>query len=276
MINYLNLTFIIVTFRSEHIIRDCIKDIPKECKIIIVENSGNYEFYNKLKDEIPNLKVLIMKENCGYGKANNFGILNSVTDYLFIINPDTKIYKAEIDKIIGIVKGVDFAIAAPQIVEKFKIYKQNNNNEDYVFVNEVPGMAMLLNKNKFSNSFFDENIFLYLEETDLCKRIKNKGGKIIEINVKISHLGNQSHDNNFEIEKSRNWHWMWSRFYFSKKYKGYFLSLIIFFPILFKLSLKLVFYFVFRDNIKFVLCKKRISGLFTSIIGNRSYYRPKI
>ena len=249
MINYLNLTFIIVTFRSEHIIRDCIKDIPKECKIIIVENSGNYEFYKKLKDEIPNLKVLIMKENCGYGKANNFGILNSVTDYLFIINPDTKIYKAEIDKIIEIVKGVDFAIAAPQIVEKFKIYKQNNDNEDYVFVNEVPGMAMLLNKNKFSNSFFDENIFLYLENDDLCLRIKNNNEKIYIIkNSFIKHIGGIS--KNQDLEYLRNWHWMWSKFYFNKKHSSYVLALIRISPSFLSSILKFIFYKVFSNNIK--------------------------
>ena len=275
--NYSDLTFIIVTFKSEHIIKDCLSEIPEECKKIIVENSNNHEYYKKLKNETSNLQVFIMEENCGYGKGNNFGILKSSTNYVFIINPDTKIYQSDINKILNIIEGVDFAIAAPQIIEKFKVYKQNTEDKDYLSVNEVPGMAMLLNKKKFSNSFFDENFFLYLEEIDLCKRIKDKGEEIIEINVEISHLGNQSHGSfDLEIEKSRNWHWMWSKFYFSKKYKGYFLSLIIYSPILFKLILKLFFYFLLKNRIKFIISKKKLSGLIASMRGKSSYYRPKI
>jgi len=275
MIKYSDLTFIIVTFKSEHIIRDCLSDIPEKCKKIIVENSSNKHFYEELEKEAPNLKVFNMTENCGFGKANNFGILNSNTDYLFLINPDTKISKLEIDKIIKIIENVDFAIAAPQIVEKHKVYKQNQENKDYVFVNEVPGMAMLLNKKKFLDTFFDENFFLYLEEIDLCKRVKDRGENIIEVNVEVSHLGNQSHNNTFEIEISRNWHWMWSKFYYSKKHKGYFIILVIFIPTLIKLSIKLIFYLILKNNIKFIISKSRLTGLLSSIIGKDSYHRPK-
>ena len=277
MINYSDLTFVIVTFKSEYIIKDCLGDIPEECKKIIVENSGNYKFYEKLKNDISNLEVFIMEKNCGYGSGNNLGILNSSTNYVFIINPDTKILKSDINKILNIIEGVDFAIAAPRIIEKSKVYMQNNENKDFISVNQVPGMAMLLNKKKFSNSFFDENFFLYCEEIDLCKRLKNKGEKIIEINVEVSHLGNQSHGGfNLEIEKSRNWHWMWSKFYYSKKYRGYFLSLITFSPVLVKLIFRLFFYYILRNDIKFILFKKRLSGLLASIRGKSSYYRPQI
>jgi len=278
MVSYSDLTFIIVTFKSEHIIHDCLKDIPKECKKIIVENSNNHEFYRILENKIPNLKVFVMNSNCGFGKANNFGIINSDTEYLFLINPDLKIYNSEVDKIIKVIQKADFAIAAPQVIEKFKAYRKNNGDKDYIFVNEVPGMAMIFNKKELSNCFFDENFFLYLEEIDLCKRIRENGKKIIEINVEVSHLGNQSskYDDSFEIEMSRNWHWMWSKFYFSKKHKGYFLSIIIFFPLLIKLLIKLTFYFILRNNLKFIISKKRFAGLLASIIGKSSYYRPKV
>jgi len=159
MISYSDLTFIIVTFKSEHIIADCLKDIPDECGKIVVENSGNHKFYNDLKSKIPNLKVFVMNDNIGFGKANNFGIFNSNTDFLFLINPDTKIYKSEIDKIIKIIQNIDFAIAAPQIIEEFKIYKQNKSNKDYIFVNEVRGMAMLLNKKNFQVHFLMKSFF---------------------------------------------------------------------------------------------------------------------
>ena len=44
-----NLTFIIVTFKSDHIINECIKSLPKDSNIIIIENSNNRELKKKLE-----------------------------------------------------------------------------------------------------------------------------------------------------------------------------------------------------------------------------------
>ena len=48
-------------------------------------------------------------------------------------------------------------------------------------------------------------------------------------NSKIHHLGSKAVDDKYseEIELSRNWHWMWSRFYFNKKHRGIFVSLFL-------------------------------------------------
>ena len=43
-----NLTFIIVTFKSDHVIHECIKSLPKDSNIIIIENSNSLEFKKKL------------------------------------------------------------------------------------------------------------------------------------------------------------------------------------------------------------------------------------
>ena len=98
------------------------------------------------------------------------------------------------------------------------------------------------------NILFDENIFLYLEEIDLCKRVKDNGGKVILLNIFVDHLGGKSHGNKFdlEMEKSRNWHWMWSLFYYNRKHKGYFYSLIITLPKLITSTIKYISYSIFN------------------------------
>ena len=117
-------TFIIVTFRSEELIDECLKDLPINVKKIVVENSGNINLKKKIEKKYENLECFVMSDNLGYGKANNFGILKSKTDFVFIINPDTKITNEKFEKIISILKNEDFAIAAPQIIENNKVYKQ--------------------------------------------------------------------------------------------------------------------------------------------------------
>ena len=58
------------------------------------------------------------------------------------------------------------------------------------------------------------------------KNIRANNGRIILVNIKIKHDGGNSHGNrdDLEMEKSRNWHWMWSKFYYTKKHNGYFYS----------------------------------------------------
>ena len=82
---------------------------------------------------------------------------------------------------------------------------------------------MLINKEKFKDDvYFDESFFLYLENTDLCLRTKKNNQNIYVIkNSFITHLGVASITSK-NLEYLRNWHWMWSKFYFNKKHYGYF------------------------------------------------------
>ena len=273
-INISNTTFIIVTYESEYVINECLKDLPKKSHKIIIENSKNLNLKKDLEKKYKNLKCIITKKNYGYGKSNNIGIKFAKTKYVFILNPDTKLKKLDFDKIVKNLKNQDFAIAAPTIKEKFKIYKQNQTKKKIIDVESVPGMAMILNKSKIKNNLFDEKIFLYLEEVDLCKRIKKINERILEINVQITHLGGLSHSKkNFEIDKAKNWHWMWSKFYYSSKYNGYVYSLLIFFPYLFLLLVKFIFYSLVDKNKKQIYFM-RFNGLLNSILKKESFHRP--
>ena len=84
-----NITFIIVSFKSGHIIEKCIESINSNIKIIIVENSENIHIKNYLENKFSNVEVIVAKENLGYGKGNNLGISKANTQYVFILNPDT-------------------------------------------------------------------------------------------------------------------------------------------------------------------------------------------
>ena len=126
---------------------------------------------------------------------------------------------------------------------------------------------------------FDENFFLYFEEIDLCKKVKNHNGKIyLDRLIKINHDGSKSVNslNKIELEKNRNWHWMWSTFYYHKKYKGFFLALLIIFPKLLSAFIKTVFYSILFDKNKRDIYFCRLSGIVNSIAGNKSWYRPSI
>jgi len=275
-----NITFVIVSFRSSHIIEKCIKSINPKIKIIIVENSNNIQVKDYLENKFLNVQVIIAKKNLGYGKGNNLGISKVDTQYAFILNPDAileensleKFYKAQF-----FLKD-DFTILAPNLINNYGYFLNSNKNinKEILEVDYVKGFAMLINLKKiYPKDLFDENFFLFLEEIDLCKRIKQSGGKIFVIkNSKIHHLGKQASENILNIELCRNWHWMWSLFYYNYKHFGiitaYRVAIIRFFSSIFKLF----FSFVFSNKKKILIHYYRINGLFNAFLRRPSWLRP--
>jgi len=275
-----NITFIIVSFRSSHIIEKCIKSINPKIKIIIVENSNNIQVKDYLENKFLNVQVIIAKKNLGYGTGNNLGISKVDTQYAFILNPDAileensleKFYKAQI-----FLKD-DFTILAPNLFNNYGYFLNSNKNinKEILEVDYVKGFAMLINLKKIHpKDLFDENFFLFLEEIDLCKRIKQSSGKIFVIqNSKIHHLGKQASENILNIELCRNWHWMWSLFYYNYKHFGiitaYRVAIIRFFSSIFKLF----FSFVFFNKKKILIHYYRINGLFNAFLRRPSWLRP--
>ena len=281
-----NLTFIIVTFKSDHIIHECIESLPKDSNIIIIENSNSLEFKKKLEAKYSKINV-IAQENTGMGSANNKGIKLCKTDYAFVINPDVRFYENTMSELITLSsKYNDYSILAPISDDiKYPNYKImnkkiKNDNPDLLNVDSVDGYAMLINKNKFTdNIYFDENFFLYLENDDLCLRKKKENNKIyVAKKAKVQHLGARSHSPVYEkeIEFSRNWHWMWSKFYFNKKHYSYSKAILIGLPTLINSVIKLFYYFVTHNKFKKKIYTMRFLGLINSMFGKKSWYRPQI
>jgi len=271
------LTVVIVTFRSEAKILDCISSIGGLAEIIVVENSNNINFKKKLENEFSNLKCILTGENLGYATANNIGLRSVKTKYALVLNPDTIIDKNAIKRFLeSAEKFKDFWLMGPASDQMVELEFGEN---DLIEVNNLKGFAIFLNLSKFNNEYFDERFFLYFEEIDLCKKVKNNNGKIyIDRKIKINHEGSQSVNNlnKFELEKNRNWHWMWSTFYYHKKYKGFFLALIIVFPKLLSAFTKTLIYSILVNKNKRDVYFCRLSGIVNSIAGNKSWYRPSI
>ena len=279
--SYNELTIVINTFKSDEKIFSCIESIDQNIKIIIVENSDNSEFKNNLENKYKNVTCYLTNENLGYAKGNNLGLSKVKTNYALILNPDTFLKEDAIENFFKNVKNsLDFAIIGPAIQEKKDRLNQFIKDENNLIeVDYVKGFAMFLNLPQFERiGFFDENFFIYLEEIDLCKRLKKNGKKIyLDRSITIDHLGASSHNKSidFQMNLSRNWHWMWSTFYFKKKYKGYLIALFEVLPKLLSSVVKFLFFSLFNNKEKRKIYYQRFSGLINSISGKQSWYRPK-
>ena len=280
-----NLTFVIVTFNSRKVIYDCLNSLPKDFNKLIVENSSDEELKKELEQNYDNTEVLLSK-NVGMGAGNNLGISKSKTQYVYILNPDVLLNKDTFSNINRSITNLEnFAILSPISdnlnYPNYRINKNNELIEDNIIKNveEIDGYSMIINKNYFSdNIFFDEKIFMYLENVDLCLRARKNNGKLFIIkNSKIHHSGAKAVDDKYseEIELSRNWHWMWSKLYFNKKHRGFFISIFLGFGSLFTNFLKFIIYTIIFNKKKNIY-KMRMLGIFNALLGRESWFRPVI
>jgi N-acetylglucosaminyl-diphospho-decaprenol L-rhamnosyltransferase len=153
LISKKNLSVIIVSFISDHVIHRCINSIDKEIEIIIVDNSNNQKFKKNIEEQYKNVKCILSKNNIGMGAGNNLGIKNTNKDFALILNPDVILEKNTIDEIIKASKKLDnFGVIAPisdkQNYPNYKLYKNGNNKSnqnDPFLVKTVDGYSMLLN-----------------------------------------------------------------------------------------------------------------------------------
>ena len=269
--NIKDITVGIVTFRSEKVIFRCLKSLENIKKIIILDNSNDLILKEKIKKVYPHINFILSKKNNGYGGGNNKIFRLAKTSHVLVLNPDTILSKNCIKELIhqaNLIKN-KFAILAPS--------EKNIIKKEIMEVDHVKGFSMLVNLSKIKKiKMFDENFFLYLEEIDLCKRLKLASEKIyICGKAKITHLGAKSSNIGFEFEKCRNWHWMWSKVYYNKKHKNFFYVLRSAFLTIFFNYTKGILFYLFNRKISQIYFL-RGSGTLNAIMGKNSWYRPKI
>ena len=296
-----NITVIVLTFHTpENIILDCLSSIDKNIRVLIVENSKTFLHKDKVLSKFNNVDILCTGENLGYGGGNNFAINEIKTDYILILNPDVICAKDFFSNIIDVIDvDKDFSIIGCQYSndtifmpagffnskknKEFKTNLRKDKIDNLTKVDWVTGCSMLINLKKFENKkIFDENFFLYFEEFDLCKSLKDKGEKVYSSKkLKIHHLGfKSSFDENSSYKKNinrlREWHWMWSTFYFYKKNFSYLYAFKKIIRKLISASFKTIFYSLTFNEIEKEKYKYRFLGLYNSILNRPSSFRDKL
>lgn len=198
------ISIIIVTYNSLKDIFNCIKSIYayndiliEQLEIIIVDNSS-FEVFDEMKnlvsEKYTDIKFIHNEKNGGYGQGNNIGIKESQSEIVCVINPDvvlkTSMFSSvvtmfENDSNLAVIGGKQkgginlsfwirpeyefFLLTTPimMMMNRMNIYI-----EKFCFLS---GALLFIDKKKFLEiGLFDENIFLYREESDIQKRFLAK------------------------------------------------------------------------------------------------------
>ena len=237
--------------------------LKQKFEIIVVDNTNDSKFYFRLKAKFPKINYLASDKNIGYGAGNNLGAKSATGQYLLIVNADTEfidtslnnlVYFFDRDKKAIIVgpnlvhrNGVVFsqlgsrtltpirAIFALTILNKIlpnnpiakNYFMYNRNIDELREVDVVPGSGLLIRKSIFNKvKGFDENFFLYFEESDLAKRIKDKFPKakfFINPAAQIIHDWRPKDPGTKESQRI----FAASRFYYFRKHYGIIWALVV-------------------------------------------------
>lgn len=88
-----SLSIIIVNYKSEHLVRDCVRSIFRytqypSFEIIVVDNGTSGKEGETLQKEFPDVRWIQMGYNAGFARANNEGIRQANGDVVLLLNPD--------------------------------------------------------------------------------------------------------------------------------------------------------------------------------------------
>ena len=282
MKEYKKLTIILIAFKSEKKIYSFVKKIPKSINVIIIENSNNYFLKRHLEKKYKNIKVFI-KKNEGVSVSLNYAVKKTKTTYFLQISPDILFNYKDLEKFFNFANKINdkFAALGPRFLNiKNKSHKQIKENLDIASIESIHGSFMFINKKRFKKiGGFDKNFFLYFEETDYCKRALEKGFKSYQINkAKVKTEGRTVSIKNKKEKKELDniliWHFIWSKYYFTKKNYGMIISLLIFLPTIIRIVFKIILYKSINRKNFIQKYKYRLNGLMTSIMGKSSSLRP--
>ena len=281
--SYKEVTIVIISHKSKKKVLNLIKKISNNFKIIIVENSYDKSIESEVLELHKNIQI-IFSENKGYGSAINLARKKIYTKYFFVFNPD--IQKIN-DKLITV-----FYNSAKELNDNFgalgprfenvseKSHKQSNISKKYGQIESISGSAMFFCSEVFDrNRGFDENFFLYFEETDYCYRSNKNNFKIYQINSqKVYHdIGTSVETRNEEdvnkLKKLYAWHFIWSKFYYYQKKYGRPTSLILFLPTLIRIIFRICLNTISGNKVNKSKYQIRLNGLMNSIKNKKSYKR---
>lgn len=176
------------------------------CFVLVVDNSQpNQVELSRLKKEDPDLDVLFLNENLGFGSANNRGIdwlkSNVNFDYLWLLNNDTLIAHNTIPEILAPFKNnpkiglstckivyadrpeivwygggsIDYRRGWPVVTEINQKATKDGADQSRI-VTFVSGCSILFSKEALAElKGFDETFFMYVEDLELSIRAEHAG-----------------------------------------------------------------------------------------------------
>ncbi len=206
------ISIIVVTYNSLPWLSDCLAHLKEAVKtinseLIIVDNNSKDNSPSVAKSIWPQARVMVNKTNTGFAAATNQAAKESTGNHLLFVNPDVFVDSDCIEELIGFMKGKEklgavggrmrfpdgtfqptcrnLPTLANLIFSRGSIFGRIFRSMNFytlpdaavaTVVPAVAGALLMIRKDVFERiGRFDSNFFMYMEDTDLCKRLNMLG-----------------------------------------------------------------------------------------------------
>jgi N-acetylglucosaminyl-diphospho-decaprenol L-rhamnosyltransferase len=231
-----SVTVLLVTYNSAHRAKELGHSFQDFANVVVVDNASADHTAQALQRALPKAQVLINPQNRGFGAANNRALHEARTEFVLLVNPDCVIGRREVVQMLECARRYpDAAMIAPQLIDR-KGHRDVSYNwspigwtgrtthaDGDTCVGFVSGACMLIRRDAMLRiDGFDEQFFLYYEDSDLCLRLTRECGPIIVCpDAKVTHLNRSSSAGRakYKAEYLRGYHHIQSKFIFDRKHR---------------------------------------------------------
>ena len=187
------------------------QSIRDQIEVIVVDNASSDDSARMVGSEFPDCDLVCLDDNIGFGAANNAGAREATAPILLILNPDTEVPEGAIEEFLAVFEShPELAIAAGTIYDGDGELERSTGSFPTIisllldrFLASVPVLrgslgacsarhwtgfdterevdwataACLWVRKKTFDAVggFDESIFMYYEDVDLCFRARQAG-----------------------------------------------------------------------------------------------------
>ncbi|WP_439499825.1 glycosyltransferase family 2 protein [Bosea sp. (in: a-proteobacteria)] len=229
-------TAIVVAYDSAEVLPACLDALAGEGVPAIVVDNASGDASAKVA-RAHGATVIVNPRNQGYGRANNQGVAACRSPFVLIVNPDLVLQPGAVAALLAAAERyTDAGMFAPRIVEPSgRIFIQPRSLLSPAHLNAasaavVPdgdaclpflsGACLLVRREIFlSLGGFDPRIFLFYEDDDLCRRMRDSGHALVHVHAaEAQHARGRSSKPSPARRFNARWHLAWSQAYVAAKH----------------------------------------------------------
>jgi len=230
-----DITLVCVTYNSALVIESCLSPLLDVANVVIVDNASRDDSVDRVLALRPDAKIIQNDGNPGWGPAVNQGFAAVETTFALLMNPDATITPEVACQLkSAAIENENAGIVAPFLyspnrgLELTMRGPGERNHEKPEIVPEGPvctwfmtGAVWFCRVSAFRDiGGFDENIWVYCEDLDVCKRLAMKNHAMILLpDARGDHLVSRAQPSTIAIRWRKEWNIVWGHLYLIQKYE---------------------------------------------------------
>ena len=255
----IDLSIVVLNWNVRDLLERCLATLRADhaaLEIIVVDNASHDNSVAMVRAKFPQMIVIANIDNCGFTGGNNQGIAASHGRYVMVLNPDTEVLGDALDRLVAYLdRHPDIGALGPQLLNPDRTIQSSRRCFPtlttaffestwlqslaprglltHYYMDDVPpdhphevdwlnGACTVFRRETLDQvGLYDaQNFFMYSEELDLCRRVKEAGWKIVYLpEAQVVHYVGQSSD---QAVAARHLYFQTSKVHYFRKWEGSF------------------------------------------------------